>query len=141
MDDSEFVSSVCRYVRPALRPFGFSIATAVSGRTFSAEFISEDLVVSIAYEPGDDYLMVVVFTVNDGVRSHIDDRIATPRLSDLNFRFLRASDADELARRRYDGALGPEERRIQRIGAELAIVLPRYLQSLGKHGTTGPALR
>jgi hypothetical protein len=141
MDDSKFVSLVCRYVRPALQPFGFSVQTAVSGRTFSAEFISKDLVVSIAYEPGDDYLLVAIFTVDDGIRSNIDDRIATPRLSDLNSRFLQASDADELTRRRYDGALGPEERRMQRIGAELAIVLPRYLQSLGKNEATGPALR
>ena len=94
---------------------------------YSAEFTSATHVVSVSYEPGDDFLLVVIFTVKDGIRSNIDDRVATPRLSDLNARFLHASDADELNRRLSEGALGPEERRIQRIRAELSIVLPRYL--------------
>jgi hypothetical protein len=94
---------------------------------YSVEFGSDTHVVSVSYEPGDDYLLVVIFTVKDGIRSNIDDRAATPRLSDLNARFLHASDADELNRRRSEAALVPEERRIQCIGAELSIVLPRYL--------------
>ncbi|HET7203581.1 MAG TPA: hypothetical protein VFI92_09460, partial [Steroidobacteraceae bacterium] len=107
---------------------------------YSVEFASTTHVVSVSYEPGDDYLLVVVFTVRDGVRSDIDDRRSSPRLPDLNRRFLHASDADELSHRRSGGVLDPEEQRIQRVGAELAIVLPRYLQSLGNdRARIGPA--
>jgi hypothetical protein len=141
MNGAEFELAVSRHVWSVLQSRGFQMTTHISGRMYSVEFGSDTHVVSVSYEPGDDYLLVVIFTVRDGIRSNIDDRVATPRLSDLNARFLHASDADELTRRRSGAALGPEERRIQRIGAELAIVLPRYLQSLGKNAATGPALR
>ena len=127
MNGADFETAVRRHVWSVLQPHGFQITTHISGRMYSVEFGSDTHVVSISYEPGDDYLLVVIFSVKDGIRSDIDDRVATPRLSDLNARFLHASDADELNRRRSEGALGPEERRIQRIGAELSIVLPRFL--------------
>ena len=127
MNGVEFVLAVRRYVGPVLERPGFQVTTDISGRMYSVEFGSDTHGVSVSYDPGDDFLLVVIFTVKGGIRSNIDDRVATPRLSDLNARFLHASDADELNRRRSEGALGPEERRIQRIGAELSIVLPRYL--------------
>ena len=128
MDETEFEAAVRRHLLAVLEPHGFHLKPDVSGRMYSVEFGSDTHVVSVSYEPGDDYLLVAIFTVKDGIRSNIDDRVATPRLSDLNARFLHASDAGELTRRRSEGALGPEERRIQRIAAELSIVLPRYLR-------------
>jgi hypothetical protein len=128
VNGNEFVSAATRFLLPLLAPMGFSMATTVSGRLYSAEFISPTHVVSISFEPGDDYWLVLIFTVKNGVRSDIDDRIATPRLADLNAKFLARDDgaALEMIRQR-DPAIDPAERKIQRISAELALVLPRYL--------------
>lgn len=130
MNGNEFVSAATRFLLPVLAPMGFSMATTVSGRLYCAEFISPTHIVSISFEPGDDYWLVLIFTVKNGVRSDIDDRIATPRLADLNAKFLGRDDGATLEMiRRRDPTIDAAERKIQRISAELAVVLPRYLAS------------
>ena len=81
MNADEFVAAVRCHVAPALETCGFQLRTSVSGRMYDAEFDSPGLIVSISYEPGDDFFLVVVFQLVDGRRSDIDDRDATPRLS------------------------------------------------------------
>jgi hypothetical protein len=132
MNGADFELAIRRHVLPALQPLGFELkadGVRSSGRLYSADFTSPHYVVSISFEPGDDYLLVVVFTVKNGMRSNIDDRQATPRLADLNARYLGAEDAEALQASHPDARpLDDEERRVRRVGAELAIVLPRYMR-------------
>ena len=130
MNGEQFELAVHEHVAPALLKLGFELQTSISGKIYSAEFLSPRLIVSVSFEPGDDYFLVVVFTVSNGHRSDIDDRSTTPRLSDLNSRFLTAADSHALARIRSGQAIGSEEQRIRRIGAELSLVLPRYMDIL-----------
>jgi hypothetical protein len=128
MNGNTFVATVKELLCPTLEPLGFVLHSSVSGRMYLAEFVSPTHVASISFEPGDDYLLVVIFTVDNGERSELDDRNATPRLSDLNRRFLSASDAQVL----HDQMLGrhcedADTGRLAKAARELAVVLPRYL--------------
>lgn len=130
MNGDEFREAVTRHLTPVLEPLGFATDFKISGRAYGAEFRSAQHVVSVSYEPGDDYFLILVFTITDGVRSHFDDRTASPRLADLNARFLGPGDVPALeAIKQRPLPADPVERRIQRAAAELAIVLPRYLAS------------
>ncbi len=134
MNGVEFVQAIRREVLPVLEPLGFRLETSVSGRMYSAEFVTPTHVVSISYEPGDDYFLVLVFTVIDGKRSDIDDVARTPRLNNLNQRYLGPEGAAKLRL-----ALGEREspdpllRKIRKAAAELAVVLPRHLEHAGSH--------
>lgn len=128
MDSETFLEVVRRLISPALEPLGFVLHTSVSGRLYSAEFVSPAYVASISFEPGDDCLLVAVFTVTNGVRSDLDDRERTPRLSDLNRRFLSPSELEELHRSpTMDYVDNPSARKLVKAARELAVVLPRYV--------------
>jgi hypothetical protein len=124
----DFTEAVSRHLIPVLAPMGFRSSIHVSGRLYAAEFSTPTHVVSISFEPGDDYWLVVVFTVNDGVQSEIDDPKTTPRLADLNAKYLTTEDGLRLKALRQT-PLGDNHiaRKMQRIAAELAVVLPRYM--------------
>jgi hypothetical protein len=134
-----FTSAASRILLPVLEPMGFRLQTHVSGRLCLAEYASTSHVVSVSYEPGDDYWVVVVYSVRDGVRSDYDDPAATPRLGDLNARFLTQEDGATLRELRKDEAKEPDEvsRRFRRIAGELAIVLPRYISSSSQPASGG----
>jgi len=128
MDSEVFLDVVRTLVGPALQPLGFVLHTTVSGRMYLAEFVSPTHIASISFEPGDDYLLVAIFTVTDGVRSNIDDREHTPLLSDLNRRFLSPSEIDALHRSpTMECAQCATAMRLVKAARELAVVLPRYL--------------
>lgn len=128
MNGETFVATVERLLAPALAPLGFLLHSSVSGRLYLVEFVSPHHVLSISFEPGDEFLQAVVFTVAEGTRSDSDDRTATPRLSDLNQRFLRPQDAQALIEASHDLQLNdPSMARLIKLARELAIVVPRYL--------------
>jgi hypothetical protein len=127
MDSDSFIKTVGQILDPVLGPRGFSPHYSASGRLYLAEFVSPDYVVSISFEPGDEFLQVAVFTVTNGIRSELDDRDATPRLSDLSTRFLHPSDATDLGRTKDE--ISRNDRSLLKLvksAKELAIVLPRY---------------
>lgn len=137
MNAEAFHDVVRRLISPALEPLGFVLQMSVSGRMYSAEFVSPDHVASISFEPGDDYLLVVVFTVTDGVRSDLDDRQRTPRLCDLNRRFMSPAEIEQLHRSPTLECTGyPSTAKLVKSARELAVVLPRYVtirtQGLGR---------
>jgi hypothetical protein len=76
-------------------------------------------------------LLILVFTVRDGALSAIDDRKATPRLSDLNSAFMRY--VSDVERRENEAeftgieATGPMETSLLKAAKELRLVLPKYL--------------
>lgn len=132
-----------RIVRAGFAPFlaelGFTMdSSCVSGRLYRATFTSPKAVVSVSYEPGDEVLFVMVFRRQDGVLSDIDDRSNTPRLTDLNMRYMHTITKEErLANEALFGTIEPrdkEERSLLKAAKELRLVLPKYLHDAGRSG-------
>lgn len=75
---------------------GFTIETpSISGRFYRASFSSSKNSVFVSYEPGDNVLLVLVFSREKYGLSDIDDRIKTPRLADLNSRYMHLVSNEE----------------------------------------------
>ena len=130
-----------RIVRAGFAPFltelGFTMdSPCVSGRLYRATFTSPKEVVSVSYEPGDEVLFVMVFRRQNGGLSDIDDRSNTPRLSDLNMRYMHTiTKKERLANETIFGAIEPrdkEERSLLKAAKELRLVLPKYLHDAGR---------
>ena len=131
--------SFLRIIREAFVPFltkvGFSCDnTSISGRSYEANFRSADNILSVSYEPGDDALFVMVFELKNGSVSSADDRMKTPRLADLNSRYMMSVSPEErLASDSLFKGIRVEdkaERNLLKSAKELSLVLPKYLSEL-----------
>jgi hypothetical protein len=117
---------------PFLTNFGFSIdSPTISGRFYLASFNSETHSVDISFEPGDEEFLVLVRTKENGKLSDIDDRVKTPRLADLNGRFMQEVSREERTSNeaffRSVLANDGQERALLKCAKELRLVLPRHL--------------
>ena len=126
----------CRVMQDAFVPFlarfGFNEnAPDISGRLYDATFTSPSHLVSISYEPGDDAFFVMVFSRCDGRLSNIDDRSKTPRLEDLNKRYMNSISSEDRRKSELEFAevvvRDDVERRLLKFAKELRLVLPKYL--------------
>ena len=131
-----------RIVRAGFAPFlmelGFTMDShCVSGRLYRATFTSPQEVVSVSYEPGDEALFVMVFRRQNGGLSDIDDRSSTPRLSDLNMRYMHTITKEErLANELLFEAIEPrdnEEKSLLKAAKELCLVLPKYVHDVRRN--------
>jgi len=132
MNGQDFLRIVNEAFAPFLVGLGFlADAPSISGRFYRASFTGRLHSVSISFEPGDEVLFVVVFTLDGGELSDMDDRLKTPRLADLNRRYMNAVSGDEKAANeatfRSIIAHDEEERVLLKSAKELRLVLPRYL--------------
>jgi hypothetical protein len=94
--------------------------------------------VSVSYEPGDEVLFVMVFKRENGELSDIDDRSNTPRLSDLNMRYMHTVTKEERLENEVSfRAIEPrdnEEKSVLKAARELRLVLPKYLHDVRSSG-------
>jgi hypothetical protein len=134
MNGQDFLRITSEAFSPFLRALGFAVdEPSISGRYYRVSFTSSSHGISISYEPGDEALFVIVFSRKNGELSDIDDRITTPRLSDLNSRYMEAITNEE----RVDNEAifesikvnDKEERILLKAAKELRLVLPKYLHS------------
>ena len=104
---------------------------SISGRHYRASFVAREHVVVVSFEPGDNYLLVLVYCVKHGKLSDVDDIASTPRLSDLNARYMGEVNGKERAMvdTAFEGIVAEdrEERELVRSAKELCLVLPKYL--------------
>jgi hypothetical protein len=132
MNGQDFVRLVNTAFSPFLRELGFSPDPfAISGRFYRASFTGPLHSVSVSFEPGDNAFFVLVFTREGRRLSDIDDRLKTPRLSDLNRRYMNTvTDEERAANEDAFAGLEPaddEEAALIRYAKELRLVLPKYL--------------
>jgi len=132
MNSQDFLRIVNAAFGPFLKEMGFSMdPPSVSGRLYRASFSSPKHVISVSFEPGDEAFFVLVFSREDGGLSDIDNRLKTPRLSDLNSRYMKSVTSEERAanERAFESvaARDNEEKVLLRSAKELRLVLPRYL--------------
>lgn len=123
---------------PFLTELGFELEPpSISGRMYSARFDSKTHAIDLSFEPGDRTLFVMVLTRENGEFSNIDDRAKTPRLSDLNVRYMGQINDDERAsNENFFRSIAPhdsDERLLVKAAKELRFVLPKYL-GLTLHG-------
>jgi len=132
MNGQDFLRVVHEAFVPFLHGLGFSMdAPSISGRLYRASFTGPRNSVSISFEPGDDVIFVLVFCLQDGEWSDMDDRLKTPRLSDLNARYMGSVSVDERAANEsaFESIVARDdaERSLLKAARELRLVLPRYL--------------
>lgn len=119
---------------PFLSQLGFEMEKpTLSGRYYQASFIGCGHSVIVTYEPGDEALFVIVPSCRNGQFSNIDDRGKTPRLADLNDRYMPTITKEERAENarlfEHIVANDKEERQLLKAALELCLVLPKYLLS------------
>jgi hypothetical protein len=132
MSGDGFLAIVEAAFEPFLSELGFVREKhSISGRQYCAVYSTSTHSVSISYEPGDEALFILIFGREDGELTDIDDRSKTPRLSDLNRRYMRMVTKDEFAKNEETFASvfvqDKEERSLLRSAMELRLVLPMYL--------------
>jgi hypothetical protein len=106
---------------------------SISGRFYCVDFNSARHQVSVSYEPGDNAFFVMVGESQNGKFVNIDDTTKTPRLADLNGRYMATVTNDERAENEavFESVLfnDKEERLLLKAAKELRLVLPKYLGS------------
>lgn len=128
-----------KLVRSAFCPFlvelGFQAESIhVSGRHYKASLIGRGHVLVVSFEPGEDQFTVMMMTAGlEDVKS-IDDRSKTPRLSDLNERYMAKVTPSERAENEvfFSGmeSRDKQEHILLKIAKDLRLVLPLYLDDI-----------
>lgn len=132
MNGHEFLRIVREAFEPFLREIGFSMGVpSISGRHYHVKFFGPMHVVSVSFEPGCDAQFVMILRrENDGL-SDIDDRTRSPRLSDLNKRYMGEVSAPErLSNDNYFKSIvvrDEHQQSLLKAARELRLVLPRFL--------------
>lgn len=134
MNGQDFFRVVQDAFEPFLTVLGFSMdAPAISGRSYRASFTGARNSIWISYEPGENAFFVMVFSRYQGQLSDIDDRDKTPRISDLNSRYMHLINEDERAENEFFfrtvSVRDQEEKMLLKYAKELRLVLPRYLSA------------
>jgi hypothetical protein len=132
MNGQDFLRIVNEAFAPFLKDLGFTMDTpSISGRLYRASFTGQNHSVSVSFEPGDESFFVLVFSREHGELSDMDDRLKTPRLSDLNNRYMSTVSSEERAANeaafKSVVARDDEERNLLKSAKELRLVLPKYL--------------
>lgn len=133
MDGQDFLRIIHDAFEPFLMSMGFSMEVpSINGRFYCASFSGPKNRVSVSYEPGDDALFVLVFSREKDELSDVDDRAKTPRLADLNSRYMHLVSIDERAENEwfFHSVVVTEqkERQLLKCAKELRLVLPEYLK-------------
>lgn len=134
MNGQDFLRIVKATFVPFLKEMDFVMNDpSISGRFYRVSFTGPSNVVSVSYEPSDDTLFIMVLSRENGQLSDIDDRLKTPRLADLNSRYMQKIGSDERASNEvfFESVVVRDnsERLLLKAAKELRLVLPKYLQS------------
>lgn len=132
MNGQDFLRVVNEAFAPFLEQLGFVKGEhSISGRFYRVDFKGPHHQVSVSYEPEDNAIFVIVGESRDGKFVDIDDTTRTPRLSDLNARYMRKVTAEERAANeaafKSVVARDEEEKALLKCAKELRLVLPKYL--------------
>lgn len=132
MDGHGFLRVVREGFLPFLSNFGFQMGVPVaSGKFYRVSFEGEGCVISIYYEPAEDYLLILILNNENGQVSDIDDRSKTLRLADLNRQYMPL--VTKAGREKNEAFFDlvhvedEEEKLLLKKAKELRLVLPLYL--------------
>lgn len=132
MNRNSFSSLIDSAFCPFLSELGFTFQSAhLSGRYYRATFVESRYTLIVTFEPGDEEVIVMLLTNGDDSLKAIDDSAKTPRLGDLNARYMSETTAS--ARTENDAYFGqferadPAEKILLESAKNLRLVLPLHL--------------
>lgn len=133
MNGPSFEKLVNSIFSPFLKELGFVFRPAlVSGRYYRSSFVSLRHTLLVTFEPGEERADVMLLSNEQDDLHSIDDLSKTPRLSDLNARYMRQVTASERAENEaHFEQLGPYddmERGLLKYAKDLRLVLPLHLR-------------
>jgi len=95
------------------------------------EFIGELWTLSVSFEPGDNYFSVMLLNNKRRGLAAMDDRQISPRLSDLNARYMsQITPAEREENEVFFGNIlvtHPLEKQLLRFAKDLRLVLPKHI--------------
>lgn len=154
MSGRDFERIVTQVYTPFLVELGFSVvALHHSGRSYSVRFASGTHRISLSYEPGDEWANLVVSDTPNPSLAEFDDRTRSPRLSDLNRKYMsQVTEDDRRSNNLYFGAEtsgSPQETQLFKWARELRLLLRLHLssptrtaaQQIGQGGLPGSSSR
>lgn len=132
MNDQDFSRIIDQAFMPFLKELGFvAQPKAISGRAYMVEFIGEAWTLSVSFEPGDDYFSVMLLNNKMRGLAAMDDPQKTPRLSDLNTRYMgQVTPAERETNEAFFVGIvvtDPFERQLLKFAKDLRLVLPKHL--------------
>ncbi len=134
MNGQDFLRIANEAFAPFLKQLDFSMdEPSISGRYYRASFTGSGHAVLVSYEPGDEAHFIMVFNRKNGELSDVDDRIETPRLADLNKRYMTTVTSEDRAENEafFESVVvnDKDERLLLKSAKELRLVLPKHLCS------------
>ena len=95
------------------------------------EFIGKSWTLSVSFEPGDNYFSIVLLNNKERGLAAMDDRQKSPRLSDLNARYMgQITLAEREANEAFFASIvvtDSFERQLLKVAKDLRLVLPKHL--------------
>jgi hypothetical protein len=137
MSGKDFESLIHRAFSPFLSPLGFELQPLhLSGRLFRASCAGPRYILLITFEPGDGETTVMLLTKGHEDLRSIDDTERTPRLPDLNARYVgRVTPEGRAANDAFFRSIevdDPAERKLLKCARDLRLVLPLHLSEVTK---------
>lgn len=138
MNGQGFVRIANEASAPFLKGLGFTMGTqSITGREYSAQFLSDTHTVVISYEPGDNFLVTFVARREDWNIPYMDDPLKVPRMGDLNRLYMhRVTKEEHIANKAVFKSVQTEdeqEKLLLKTAMDLRVVLPLYLGDHDSH--------
>ena len=98
MTSTEFKTYVSMYFGHYLPLFDFQVSGGftLSGKLYESTYETNNRALTVSYEPGDDYLVIMLFEKNGDSWSDFDDTSATKSLNQLNKEYFSKIDESEI---------------------------------------------
>lgn len=122
------------YFEYLITEFGFKISEEkINGNAFyDVQYIDKTRVVSISYENIEDYLLVIIFLLQNGALPDYDDKTKTLHLNKLNAQILSRIEKSEISLNdEYFAKFNPKnefERKLLKSAKELRLCLKHFDQ-------------
>ena len=132
MIGDRFKEIIAKAYSPFLKDLGFAAQEPhVSGRYHSAKFIGMGYTLIVSIEAAEHEVTVMLVDNNDDDLASIDDPLKTPRLSDLNRRYMAVvSSAEREDNEKFFSEMSSndqDEKALLKCAKELRLVLPKHL--------------
>jgi len=98
IEGEKYIEVVKEYFGYLITEFGFKVLEEmINGNYFyRVRYIGNEKVISISYENIEDYLLVIVFMLQNGELPNYDDKTKTLHLNKLNAQVLSKVDKNEI---------------------------------------------
>ncbi len=132
MNDQDFIRIIDQAFTPFLKELGFvTQPKAISGRAYMVEFVGNLWTLSVSFEPGDNYFSVILLNNKTRSLAAMDDPQKSPRLSDLNTRYMgKVAPAERETNEAFFASIvvtDSFERQLLKVAKDLRLVLPKHL--------------